>query len=253
MTESLAAASSHPSNLEPRTGQPAARAAAHSRFFARMASTLLVAVLVGFAPSFYLRPWFDVAPEAPRVWLHGSVLTAWFALFWLQAEWVARRRIAWHRRAGWLGAAIAFAAVVTAVHVTLAAAAAGTTNPRPVWSNLANATAFATFVGTAIALRRNSDTHKRLMLLASIAFVQPALARFFVWSPLAGLAPNPVVGGLTASLLFLLPLVAHDLATRRQLHPATLIGGVALIAIRLTAVFVVAPSTFGQSVMTWFE
>jgi hypothetical protein len=253
MTESLVAASSLPSNLEPRTGQPAARAGARSRFFPNMAAAILIVVLVGFARSFYLRPWFDVAPEAPRVWLHGIVLTAWFLLFWLQAEWVARGRISLHRQAGRLGAAIAVVAVVTAVHVTLAAAAAGTTNPRPVWSNLANATAFAAFVGTAIALRRNPDTHKRLMLLGSITFMQPALARFFVWSPLAGLAPNPVVGGLTASLLFLLPLVAYDLATRRRLHPATLIGGLALVAVRVTAVFVIAPSGFGQSVMTWFE
>jgi hypothetical protein len=217
-----------------------------------MAGALLVCVLVGFTPSFYLRPWFEPAPEAPRVWLHAVVLTAWFVLFWLQAEWVARRQVALHRRAGWLGAAIALVAVATAVQVTLAAAAAGTTNPRPVWSNLANATAFAAFVGTAIALRRESATHKRLMLLASIAFVQPALARLFVWSPLAGLAPNPVVGGQVMSLLFLLPLVAHDLATRKRLHPATLVGGASLIALRVIAVFVVAPSNFGQSVMSWF-
>ena len=234
------------------TGRSATQARTPSRFFAHMAAALLVAVLVGFAPSFYLRGWFDAAPEAPRVWLHGVVLTAWFLQFWMQAEWVARRRIAWHRRAGWLGAAIALGAVVTTVHVTLAAVAAGTTIPRPVWSNLANATAFATFVGTAIALRRDPDTHKRLMLLASIAFVQPALARFFVWSPLAALT-YPVAGGMVLSLLFLLPLVAHDLATRKRLHSATLIGGVSLVAIRVIAVFVVAPSSFGQSVMGWFE
>lgn len=222
-----------------------------SRFFSGMAAALLLAVLVGFAPSFYLRAWFEAAPEAPRVWLHGVVLTAWFVLFWLQAEWVARRRIAWHRRAGWLGAAIALAAVVTTVHVTLAGATAGTMNARTLWSNLANVTAFAAFVGMAIAWRRDPDTHKRLMLLASIAFVQPALARLFVWSPLAGLT-YPVAGGMTLSLLFLLPLVAHDLATHQRLHRATLIGGLALISMRVTAVFVIARSSFGQSVLGWF-
>jgi hypothetical protein len=250
VTESLLTASARPSNPEPVTERPAG-VRARSRFFLGMATILLVAVLAGFAPTFYLRVWFDAAPEAPRVWIHAVVLTAWFVVFWLQSMLVTRRQVAWHRQIGWVGAAIGVCAAVTSVHVTLAAVAAGTTIPRPVWSNLANATAFTAFVGAAIAWRRDPDTHKRLMLLASIAFVQPALARFFVWSPLAGLT-YPVAGGMAMSLLLLLPLAAHDLATHKRLHPATLSGGLALVAIRVTAVFVIAPSSFGQSVMRWF-
>ena len=36
-------------------------------------------------------------------------------------------------------------------------------------------------------LRRSPEAHKRLMLLASIAFLQPASARLFIWSPLGEL------------------------------------------------------------------
>jgi hypothetical protein len=217
-----------------------------------MSAVLLLAVLAGFAPTYYLRgAFFEMPPIEPSVWLHGAVLTAWFVAFWLQATLVARQRLAWHRRAGWLVAGIAFAAVATSLWVTWASAEAGTLAARTAWSNLANAAAFATFVVTAIARRRDGATHKRLMLLASIAFVQPALARIVAWSPLANLGVRPLTGGLVGSLLFLVPLVVHDVATRGRLHSTTLVGGAALITIRISAVFVVAQSSWGQAVLAW--
>lgn len=248
MTETLLRGSTDPAAAA-RAAGPALRA--RSRFFPRMAAALLLAVLVGFAPTFYLRA-FAADPEAigPRVWIHGVFLTGWFVMAWSQATLIARQRGAWHRQLGWVAAAIGLGALATSIHVTLAAVADATIMARTVWSNLANAAAFAAFLGSGVALRRNPETHKRLMLLASIAFVQPALARLFIWSPLTGVM-NPVVGGLTTSLLFLVPLVVHDVATHKRLHAVTLVGGVALIAVRLTAVFVVAGSGFGQSVMRW--
>jgi hypothetical protein len=243
---------------EPRVGAkhrpldgPAARV--QTRFFSHMGAVLLLAVLVGFAPSFYLRgAFFEVPAIEPRVWVHGAVLTAWFVAFWLQATLIARQRAAWHRRAGWLVAAIALAAVATSLWVTLVRLEPGAPIPLSTWSNLANATAFATFVSVAVARRRDGETHKRLMLLASIAFLQPALARvFFLLSLAADVGVRPLVGGLFASLLFLVPLVVHDVTTRGKLHPATLIGGAGLIVIRLTAVFVITGSSFGQSALRW--
>jgi hypothetical protein len=207
-------------------------------------------VLIGFAPTLYLRAFFDVPTELPRVWIQGVVLTTWYVAFWSQAALIATNRVTLHRRLGWLVAAIALGAVVTSVYVTLARA--DTLNPRTVWSNLANAAAFMVFAAAAIAMRRNTATHKRLMLLASIAFVQPAVARFFMWPPFSQLGVAPLVGGLSVSLLFLVPLVVHDLTQRKKLHAATLIGGAALIAARLLAVFVLRGSAWGQSVLRWF-
>ena len=82
---------------------------------------------------------------------------------------------------------------------------------------------FAVFVVAGIRARRDPQRHKRLMLLATIALLPPAIAR---WVLLLGLGP-PVV--LAVSTLFLLPLVGWDLKTRRRLHPATLWGGLLLV------------------------
>jgi hypothetical protein len=119
MTESAligAARRPQPTSLD----GPAARV--QTRFFSYMSAVILVSVLVGFAPTLYLRGWFVEVPAiGPRVWLHGVVLTAWFVAFWLQATLIARPRVAWHRRTGWLVAVIALAAVAASLCVFVVA------------------------------------------------------------------------------------------------------------------------------------
>jgi hypothetical protein len=226
---------------------PAVRS--QSRFYSSMTAALLVTVLVGFTPSLYLRAFFDVPEEAPRVFVHGAFLTAWFVALWAQATLVAAGNVALHRLLGWLVAAIGVGAIVTSLHVTLVRIAADSLLAPTAWSNLTAAVTFAIFLVAAIAMRRDAGTHKRLMLLASIAFIQPAVARILFWSGSASFGVHPFVGAVVIALLFLLPLVAHDLATRRKLHAATLIGGGWFVASKLVAVFVIAGSSWGQSVL----
>ena len=89
---------------------------------------------------------------------------------------------------------------------------------------------FAALVASAVALRRRPDMHKRLMLLASISIIGAAVIR---WPFDAMFLPSPVPGYAVfdlAALAFLLPLLAWDLATLKRVHPATLYGGLALVA-----------------------
>ena len=222
---------------------------AASRFYVGMVAALLLTVLLGFAPGFYLRHFGDAKDLPPHVWIHGAILTGWFAVLGTQAMLVAKRRVSLHRQLGWLAAATGVAAVATSLQVTLAAVAAETLMARTAWSNLANALAFTVLLGAALLLRRDAETHKRLILLASIAFVQPAVARWFRWPPFSELGVAPVVGAAVGSLLFVIAIAVHDLAVRRKLHTATLLGGAFLIALRLTAVFVVSASDWGRAVL----
>jgi hypothetical protein len=85
---------------------------------------------------------------------------------------------------------------------------------------------FGTLVGFALAWRRDRQAHKRLMLVGSIALLVAAIARW----PFAVIEAGgpPVVMGLND--LYLVPMVMWDLATSRRVHPATLWGGLALVA-----------------------
>ncbi len=67
---------------------------------------------------------------------------------------------------------------------------------------------FALFGAAGIATRRDPQSHKRYMLLGTIALLPPAIAR---WVLLLGLGP-PVV--FAVATLLLVPLVVWDLRRR---------------------------------------
>ena len=185
----------------PRATSDAARASAglRSKFYLGSAAVLLLIVIVGFAPTFYLRPAFGgpefswrggVSELSWRVFAHGLILTAWFLVFVVQAALVAARRTDLHRTLGWAGAAIGLAVIISAGFATpyrmaeLAAQGRPATTPGAAiiaWSNTISIIAFATLLAAAIVLRRRPEAHKRLMLIASISLVQPAFGRIVRW------------------------------------------------------------------------
>jgi hypothetical protein len=113
------------------------------------------------------------------------------------------------------------------------------------WGNFVGIVAFAGLVVAAILLRRNPQAHKRLMLLASIASVGPALARISRWPVLGG------EDGLFVPIVFLgLPavLIVYDVVSARRPHRATLIGCGAIV-LALIVAQLIAHSAFGLAVV----
>ena len=202
------------------------------RFFSAMAAAIVVTALAGFARTYFLRPLLPVLAPAPMaltplIHLHGLLFTGWVLLLWAQVRLVAAKRIARHRQLGMAGAVMAGLMVVvgtlTALYGVVRGVAPFGMDPRrflivPLFAILL----FAVFVVAGVWARRDPQSHKRLMLLATIALLPPAIAR---WVLLLGLGP-PVV--FAVATLFLLPIVGWDLKTRRRLHPVTLWGGLLL-------------------------
>ena len=210
-------------------------------FFLAMTVAILAAVLVGFARTFFLRPLFPeivaefAAPE-PYFLVHGVFFAVWFALLAVQAVLVTFERVDLHRRLGPLGALLAAAMLVLGVVGVLIAAHRPTGFigvPVPplqfMVQPLTELLLFAVFVGLAVHLRRDPASHKRLMLLGSIALLGAAIVR---WPVSLVMAESPVPGFTATDLLvdlFIVPIAAWDLLTRGRPHPATLWGGLALI------------------------
>jgi 4-amino-4-deoxy-L-arabinose transferase-like glycosyltransferase len=82
---------------------------------------------------------------------------------------------------------------------------------------------FALFVGLALAKRRDAQSHKRWMMLATIGLSTAAIAR---WPGVLELGP-PAFFGLTD--LFVIALGLWDWRSRRRLHAVTLWGGLLLV------------------------
>lgn len=184
-------------------------------FFGGMGLAMILTVFVGFAPTFYLLPG-DARPLTPLLHVHGLIASAWMLLFIVQTGLIAAHRADIHRRLGPVGAAIALALVVVTMMASIANRGVTERLVFPAGAVLM----FISYVTAGFMQRRHPDAHKRLMLLATITLLPPALARMHLpLLPRGTFTPNFV------GLLFLLPAFAHDLATRAKIHPALLWGG----------------------------
>jgi hypothetical protein len=215
---------------------PQATASNERRFFTGMTLAIGAAVFLGFARTFFLRPWFPehaavhAAPER-FFYVHGAAFAAWIGLLILQAWLVAKRRVGLHRTLGWFGAALALVMLGLGVFGAILAARRPTgfvDVPVPAREflliPLTDVALFGLFVALAVAQRGNAQAHKRLMLLASINLTTAAISR---WPFVMEQGPS-VSFGLTD--LFLVSMVVWDLVTRRRLHPVTLWGGLLFVA-----------------------
>jgi hypothetical protein len=198
-------------------------------FFGGMAVLAALTVFAGFAPTYFLRALSERPPLAPLLHLHGIVFTSWILLFVAQTALVAARRTDIHRRLGVAGAGIALVMLVVGFMAAAGSAARGFTPPNgppplvffaiPV----GDLVAFGGLIAAGLLARKKSSTHKRLMLLATIALLPPAMARL----PYVAAAGPLAFFGLTD--LFVLALLLYDKISRGRVHPASLWGGLFLI------------------------
>lgn len=217
-------------------------------FFVGMSAALLVIVVVGFSRSFFLQSFFEFPDLPMHLHVHGAVLTAWFLLALLQPYLVRTNRVSLHRSVGVIGASLAVAVVIVGLW-TLVRRDAPTIDEEPnaAAGNLASLIMFASCIVLGLASRKRPDVHRRLMLLASIPIVAPALDRvgripavqtalepLLAWFP----APVEVAFGFVGFLTLVLTVVAFDLLSSRRIQAGTWQGlaGIFFVAPVLTAV-----------------
>lgn len=201
------------------------------RLYTWMTVFIPIIVLAGFARTYYLKGFFGT-PALPGllVHLHGIVMTSWVALFVTQVWLVASRRTRLHQRLGVLGAILAVLVLFVGILTAISAAARGASpGPPPLQFlviPLGDMLVFAVLIGTALYFRRRMEIHKRLMLLAAVNLLTPAIARIplhfiEIGGPLVffGLTDLCVLGG-----------VAFDTVKHRRLHPAFLWGTLLVVA-----------------------
>ena len=235
------------SGAKPR---PAAQPKRLRWFFFVVAWLLIVVIAVAFAPSFYLRGLLQShvveAGLTPYIILHGIVLTSWFLLFLVQTWMVATNRTRLHRILGVAGAVLAAAVLVLSLIVVLhtpardvAIGASVGQIALEVVGDLGLLALFAGLVTAAILNRHRSDVHKRLMMLACVGLIAPALAR---WPGAAAYMP---LSAIVPQFAFVGALATYDIVTRRRVHPATSWGFASYLVVGGASV-ALASSALGQ-------
>ena len=190
------------------------------RFHTAMALAISTGVFAGFFRTYFASRYFHERSLPFWLHVHGAVFTAWVLFYLLQNLLAMNGGMKLHRQLGIVGASLASAVVCLGLAVTVRQVRQGRFFPFPdIYSDLAVSAGqmivFALLVGTGLLLRKDGETHKRLILMANQLFFFPAFGRV-----LHGINPST----LALAMCFYLAGPIYDLITRRRIHPAYALG-----------------------------
>ncbi len=224
------------------------------QFYVWMSGTCLSIAVLGFVPTYFVPIAQGTFAAEPVVHVHGMILFAWVTMLFTQSLLVARGHVLAHRSWGMLGISIATAMVfitITIVSLRIAQSSAPGQPPelaRAVrafeWPIISELLFFTPVFVLAVVWVRRPETHKRLMLLATISMMGAPIGRWFrvFLAPPAAAQQDtvpPVFVLVPPSLvdnLLILVAIFYDWRTRGRPHPVYLAGGAALLLLELTAV-----------------
>ena len=199
------------------------------------AAIVLAAIMVaGFAKNYYLRTWLGTRPISFMVHVHGLIMTAWIVLFLVQTLLIVKQRVDLHRRVGVAGAVLAGVVVVLGLYTIATSIVRG--NPHTDAAHFAflfvafdglSLLLFGGLVLTAVRVRLRPQVHKRLMLMAMISLLPPALGRLV--ARFTRVDVYPIVLALMCMMVGICVLI--DTIRHRRLHAAFAWSGASVIAI----------------------
>lgn len=208
-----------------------------------MAGLFIVTILVGFIPdSIGVLASVKAGQRPPLpliVHAHAILMASWALLLLVQTTFMATGRSAQHKKLGLIAVALLPLLVAAMIGVTkevwslVASLPAGAMPPEALSAIKLDVTntlleqirtivLFPGLIVWALVMRRKDpETHKRLMILATLLPLPAAIDRM-TWMP-ATIPDNPASIHLY-SLLWLLPVLIYDIARRGRVHRAYVIG-----------------------------
>ena len=198
-------------------------------FYVTLAVLVAALALAGFWRSYFGSLLTgNVVETLPLVHFHITVYVGWLALFIAQAAFAAAGRIDLHAKVGrfavgygWfvvaIGLLVGFGMFVIRVRAGAEAEAIGR-----LFGPVLDMLVFAPLFAAAVHYRGKPELHKRLMILAMVTLLVPAVSR------MRAFMPSLVLVQLVWSVPILLAM-AYDYAKRRLVHPIYVFGLVLLL------------------------
>ncbi len=191
------------------------------RFYTAMSIAIAATVFAGFSPSYYLKPVFQTGELPLLLHIHGVVFSLWIILYVTQNVLVLVGRTNFHRRLGLASVVLAVALVGAGTATAIQRVRGGHFGPFPngpgmLAVSFAEIFTFAIFFTAGYFKRRDSEAHKRLMLLATVAiFFAPSVGRLFARQPALQ---------ILFLIFFLLSGPLFDAITRHRIHAVYRLG-----------------------------
>jgi hypothetical protein len=221
-------------------------------FFAAMSLLALGTVFLGFARSYFMAGTVRAHLPSAIIHVHAVVFSSWILLFVAQTTLVSIGRIGWHKKLGICGAVLACLMVILGAAAAIDSARRhfvppGVDSPTMLAIEATELSVFAFLVVWGIRARRDGAAHKRLMMLATISLLGPAVNRW----PFAFIHQIPPSTGFVIDA-FLLSIIAFDLVTRRKIHRATAWGSLTIF-LMAPAMFALGRTPFGVHFTEWLQ
>jgi len=183
---------------------------------------------------------------------HAVVFMGWVVLYVTQVALVAGGSLALHKRLGWLAAAWLVPMTILGPMITLARIQEGRAPFffLPQHFLVANPLNLASFVGltvAAVAMRRRTDWHRRLHLVAMSAILGPGFGRLL---PMPLMTPYAWQASVLIALVFPVAGMVWDWRRTGRVHRAWWWGTGAFLAIFALGE-VIAVSPIGAAVYGW--
>jgi hypothetical protein len=199
------------------------------RFYAGLAWLLVIVAVAGFAPRSVAIVSGTMANPPLVVHLHAAVMASWTMLLAMQATLSLAGRMDLHRKWGLASLVVGPLVLIMLVAITVirqndvAGTPAGPLVNNILFVQIRAILLFPIFFIWALRTRRTDpQTHKRMMLLATLGLLDAAIARM-TWLPY-NVFPDDYLAVHLYLLLLLVPALLYDLIRLRRIHRAWLWG-----------------------------
>lgn len=180
----------------------------------------------------------------PALVVHGLLAGAWVILFAMQAWLIYFGRIATHRQLGQWAFLAAGGVIVTTLYLFVRKFNGWAEMEPEVLANRLLMPIFIICTALAYARRTRPDWHKRLLLIGTLALLEPTTAR--IYDPTFGMLVPLGISKTLDDALFLTYLFGtwtllvgslwlYDRFTLRRMHPVTLVGSGAIAIANVVA------------------
>jgi len=200
------------------------------RFFVRGAIVMALTIVAGF--SFQHAMGRSTFMSPPLVHAHAIVFMGWVAIYLAQNLLIGTGRVDIHRKLGWIALGWLFPMVLLGCLVTLAMLRRGQVPFffRPLQFLVFDPMTLFFFAGltiAAVAMRRQTQWHRRLHFCGMSLLTMPAFGRLL---PMPLLQPWAWEAAFAASMIFPIAGIVADLRRSGQVHPAWRYGIGAMLA-----------------------
>jgi hypothetical protein len=219
-------------------------------FFFWITVVMAAFVFSGFALT-YLQPMAagTLGPLPPAIHVHGVFYFSWMILLIVQSLLINVRNVPLHRSVGTFGIVIATSLLLSGALITILFARSVRANPPAdyyylMYLSVVALISFGALFCLAIRNTRKPDTHRRLMLFATINLLPPGINRLYIVS--LGLSEAPLLATFLTMDAFALALLIHEWRSTRRISGTSWVGLAFVLVPQLLCVPIATSAAFSS-------